>query len=229
LQSTVSNDLHRLLVQAERDSAKPQSFQLAKGGALPVPAGTHAHNVKFGFKAPVAMTLMPWWKEVCPHLMFIHVTRDGRDIAFSANQVCDAEHIDKPLLCTRLNVVTTIWCGTYITHCILCEQGPVQKFYNSMYRKSPYISETNPPVKGIRLWSDWNNGIRKWSEKQEKEASGGPQDKSFRYLRVHTEDIVSDEISVKFNAIKQVAAFVGSGQLIVNPLLYTLWSTHMED
>lgn len=87
LQSTVSHDLRRLLEQAALDSSKPQSFTLAKGGALPVPAGTHAYNVKFGFKAPVAMTLMPWWREVCPHLMFIHVTRDGRDIAFSANQV----------------------------------------------------------------------------------------------------------------------------------------------
>ena len=87
LQKSIDHNLRRLLRQAEEDSHKPQSFKLAKGGALPIPGNAHARNVKFGFKAPVAMTLLPWWKELCTHLMFLHVTRDGRDIAFSANQV----------------------------------------------------------------------------------------------------------------------------------------------
>lgn len=86
----------------------------------------------------------------------------------------------------------------------------MDKFYNSMYRKTPYLSESSPPVKGIRLWSDWNNGIRKWAEKQVKETKHDT-DKTFQYLRVRTEDIVSDDVSVKFRAMKKLATFVGSG------------------
>lgn len=39
------------------------------------------------------MTLLPWWKELNPHFLFIHVLRDGRDIAFSANQVKFSSYI----------------------------------------------------------------------------------------------------------------------------------------
>ena len=81
------NNLRRLLTQAERDSHKSQSKVLGVGGALPTPVGVHSSRVQYGFKAPVAMTLLPWWKELNSHFLFIHVLRDGRDIAFSANQV----------------------------------------------------------------------------------------------------------------------------------------------
>ena len=32
------------------------------------------------------MTLAPYWAHLLPHFRFLHVLRDGRDIAFSANQ-----------------------------------------------------------------------------------------------------------------------------------------------
>eukprot|EP01041_Mallomonas_annulata_P003225 gene3225-6375_t len=76
----------KLLGRATEDSSKPQSFILARGGVLRRPPGTEATAVSFGFKAPVAMTLLPFWVSVAPNLKFLHVVRDGRDIAFSANQ-----------------------------------------------------------------------------------------------------------------------------------------------
>ena len=78
--------LSGLLQQAEADSHKPTSYKLAKGGALPLPAEVGTRGVKFGFKAPVAMALVPYWAHLVPHFKLLHVVRDGRDIAFSANQ-----------------------------------------------------------------------------------------------------------------------------------------------
>ena len=43
-------------------------------------------GVNFGIKAPVAMALLPFFASVVDRVSFIHVVRDGRDIAFSANQ-----------------------------------------------------------------------------------------------------------------------------------------------
>ena len=44
-------------------------------------------GVKWGFKAPVSMLLVPFLKEMAPGgLKFLHVVRDGRDIAFSGNK-----------------------------------------------------------------------------------------------------------------------------------------------
>jgi hypothetical protein len=76
----------RVLEQARADSKKPESKVLARGGRLAGPGGVQAAGVSFGIKAPVSMVLVPWWREVSPNLKFLHVVRDGRDIAFSANQ-----------------------------------------------------------------------------------------------------------------------------------------------
>lgn len=78
--------LRRLVDKAEQDSLKPESHKLAVGGALNRPFHTDALKVSFGFKAPVAMTLAPYWALMRPKFKLLHVVRDGRDIAFSANQ-----------------------------------------------------------------------------------------------------------------------------------------------
>ena len=137
--------------------------------------------MKFGFKAPVAMTLVPWWLALADKLMFLHVIRDGRDIAFSANQ------------------------------------GPVNKFYGPMYaKKISDVPTGGAPAKAIKLWSDWNNGLRSWAE--EKIKFLGRQDSSmlkskqqFDYMKLHIEDLVHESDMVRLNAITRVAKFVGSG------------------
>ncbi|BCW93430.1 MAG: hypothetical protein KatS3mg007_1324 [Thermoanaerobaculum sp.] len=40
----------------------------------------------WGWKEPRSIYLLPFWNELMPSLRFIHVIRDGRDMAFSANQ-----------------------------------------------------------------------------------------------------------------------------------------------
>ena len=86
LQTRMKTSLQKLLDIAESDSHKPTSYVLAKGGALPRPKGISVSRIKYGFKAPVAMTLAPYWAYMLPHFRLLHVLRDGRDIAFSANQ-----------------------------------------------------------------------------------------------------------------------------------------------
>ena len=67
---------------------KPPTRRLGSGGSVLKPSGVTAKNVEVGFKAPVAMTLVPFYAYIEPHVRFLHVLRDGRDIAFSANRVC---------------------------------------------------------------------------------------------------------------------------------------------
>ncbi len=52
---------------------------------LPIPKYISAKNIYFGFKAPISMALLPFWVNIIPKIKFIHIIRDGRDIAFSEN------------------------------------------------------------------------------------------------------------------------------------------------
>ena len=105
--------------------------------------------------------------------------RDGRDIAFSANQ------------------------------------GPVQKFYHDMYGGGAgagvAAQRTDPRVKAIQLWSDWNTQLRKWSEEHASTLAdhGGGEGKSFSYLSFHTEDLVSSDVQAA-SRLTDLAQFVGS-------------------
>lgn len=82
----LTTSIQKLLNQVKADSTKPTSHRLAVGGRLPTPTNVHASRIAYGFKAPVAMTLLPIWTHFLPNCVFIHVVRDGRDIAFSVNQ-----------------------------------------------------------------------------------------------------------------------------------------------
>lgn len=42
--------------------------------------------MSWGFKAPISMVLVPFFEEAWGNAKFLHVVRDGRDIAFSGNQ-----------------------------------------------------------------------------------------------------------------------------------------------
>lgn len=41
----------------------------------------------WGFKEPSSYYLLPFWKEIFPGSVFIHVVRDGRDMAYSSNHM----------------------------------------------------------------------------------------------------------------------------------------------
>ena len=44
------------------------------------------HGGPWGWKAPPSIFLLPFFARVLPGMRFVHVLRDGRDIAFSRNQ-----------------------------------------------------------------------------------------------------------------------------------------------
>ena len=89
LRDQTNDRILKVLDRAKADSKKPESKVLARGGKLNGPEGVRASGVSFGIKAPVAMVMVPWWRHMSSNFKFLHVVRDGRDIAFSANQVCD--------------------------------------------------------------------------------------------------------------------------------------------
>lgn len=74
-------DLKRLKVDLTR-----QPRRRAYQRAVPVKANVTT-TIAFGFKAPVTLALLPLLKEVFGKVKFLHVIRDGRDIAVSSNQV----------------------------------------------------------------------------------------------------------------------------------------------
>lgn len=69
----------------------------------------------WGWKAPRSLFLLPFWHEQFPWLKFLHVVRDGRDMAFSTNQnqlqkhgeqMLKAEERDQPFPLRSL----ALWC-----------------------------------------------------------------------------------------------------------------------
>ncbi len=169
---TSLNKINQIISQVKIDSNKPTSYKLAVGGVLPKPINIIANAISHGFKAPVSMTLLPFWYHIIPNLKFLHVVRDGRDIAFSANQ------------------------------------GPVEKFYNDMYNGKVNLRNNEASsIRAIRLWSDWNVQINNWAKLH---LNKDKNTKSFDYLLLHTEDIVSTNIDIKYNALKDLANFVNS-------------------
>lgn len=152
LRDQTNDRISKVLDRAKADSKKPESTVLARGGKLNGPEGVRAAGVSFGIKAPVAMVMVPWWRHMSPNFKFLHVVRDGRDIAFSANQVCD---------------ISTINTNLYLFSLGAClHQGPVNKFYKTMYPQTS-LRQPSTNLKAIHLWSDWNSQIHKWSEIQQ--------------------------------------------------------------
>ena len=79
--------VRKIIERLKIDVKKKPSKRLGVGGLVNRPEGAIASRVQMAFKAPVAMTLLPFFAHAVPKVMFLHVLRDGRDIAFSHNQV----------------------------------------------------------------------------------------------------------------------------------------------
>jgi len=60
-------------------------------------AARKAKQAAWGWKEPRSIYLLPFLHEAMPSLRFLHVIRDGRDMAFSANQFQPAKHGDAAL------------------------------------------------------------------------------------------------------------------------------------
>jgi hypothetical protein len=149
---------------------------LGVGGVLKMHGNATINNIKYGFKAPIAMTLAPFWAYLLKDFRMLHVVRDGRDIAFSANQ------------------------------------GPVQKFYTTMYNNKENFVHERGELKAIRLWSNWNAGLKEWAEDHVKNFSNDRKNsqKSFGYFALHSEDLVDDDKNIRFAALANLADWLGS-------------------
>jgi hypothetical protein len=60
-------------------------------------AGRKRRQERWGWKEPRSIYLVPFLHEAMPALRFLHVVRDGRDMAFSGNQFQPAKHGDAAL------------------------------------------------------------------------------------------------------------------------------------
>jgi hypothetical protein len=88
LRNITSASLKTLLGVTYIEAREPNSQYKRKAGTVNVKQGIDAiaSRVDFGFKAPISMGLCPFWADLLPNFKFLHVIRDGRDIAFSKNQ-----------------------------------------------------------------------------------------------------------------------------------------------
>jgi hypothetical protein len=175
IQKATTSMVRQVLGKIKTDREKGEGVRLRDAGVLRRPEGALASRVDVGFKAPVSMTLVPYIVAMEPNVMFLHVLRDGRDIAFSANQ------------------------------------GPVTKFYEPMYG----AKATSAPLGGVQLWSDWNSQLHHWARDVTGspaafEVASGGRGASFRYYALHSEDLVDPVTAVRFSAISNLAAWVGS-------------------
>lgn len=128
----------------------------------------------WGWKAPRSIYLLPFWNRVFPRMRFLHVVRDGRDMAFSANQnqvrqhscsLLDAgeEAMRLPsraiLLWSRLNLMTAQFGETHLGDRYLrvkfedlCREphAVIQLLYDFLGLKGDIqrigVDEVNPPA-----------------------------------------------------------------------------------
>lgn len=66
-----------------------------------------ASAVSFGFKAPVTMLLVPFFQQIYGSIKFIHVVRDGRDVALSSNK-SPVDKFYNTMYPTRSSVLTQV-------------------------------------------------------------------------------------------------------------------------
>ena len=71
----VGPNLKLIIQKLEMDSKRKTSYSLGVGGLLAKAEEAKASKILYGFKAPIAMTLVPWFAHFLPHFKFIHVIR----------------------------------------------------------------------------------------------------------------------------------------------------------
>jgi hypothetical protein len=89
--------------------------------------------VSYGFKAPVSMLLLPFFQQELPEFKFLHIVRDGRDVALSENQ----------------SPVKKFY-HTYYTNAKEREEQLLSQDFGE-------TAQTR--IKAIELWNDWNSQV----------------------------------------------------------------------
>ena len=197
----VGGSLRRLVDQARRDSHKPQSFVLAKGGALPRPHGSDAARVSFAFKAPVAMTLTPYWAHLEPHFKLLHVLRDGRDISFSANQ----------------SPVQKFYTDMYGRDAKDPRIKAIRLWSDWNSQVYAWASEYTRRLRAMYGGGGFGSGAVDAGSTSSGSGGGERPDKSFSYMAFHSEDLVSENVANRCACVcmcVRVCACIGRGGVL---------------
>ncbi len=75
--------------QTQRWQVPAQRLEALMTEELAILLSTHLAGLdraSWGWKAPRSIYLLPFWAHVFPEMRFLHIVRDGRDMAFSTNQ-----------------------------------------------------------------------------------------------------------------------------------------------
>ena len=132
LPEEVQQELHEQMRLCFREHYAPRAMRLLveanqKGKDLP-------DRIQYGFKAPVSMLLLPVLLETFETVKFLHVIRDGRDIALSSN----TSPVDKFYQTFYPNATEQ---ETAIHEAIGSDTVPVKQ------------------VMAMQLWNDWNTQV----------------------------------------------------------------------
>lgn len=95
---------------------------------------TWATGVSWGFKAPVSILLLPFFRRHIPALKVLHVVRDGRDVALSENH----SPVQK--------FYSDYFEDAMERHAAIMEEGNFGK-------------EARMHIKSMQLWNDWNKQV----------------------------------------------------------------------
>eukprot|EP00934_Nitzschia_sp_Nitz4_P006174 Nitzschia sp. Nitz4//scaffold48_size128905//108531//110093//NITZ4_003618-RA/size128905-processed-gene-0.226-mRNA-1//1//CDS//3329553036//6164//frame0 len=99
-----------------------------------------ATDVTWGFKAPVSMLLLPFFRHQLPAFKFLHVIRDGRDVALSDNH----------------SPVHKFYHSYY---------PDAQQRHNEIVRDPAVGQEPCLHIKAMQLWNDWNVQVYRYGER----------------------------------------------------------------
>lgn len=80
-----TKEFFRQVEAARKDQHRQLENQTTSTTAKQQQQVPFANHVQYGFKAPVTMLLLPLLLQTFGRIKFLHVVRDGRDVAFSAN------------------------------------------------------------------------------------------------------------------------------------------------
>ncbi|CAB9502063.1 expressed unknown protein [Seminavis robusta] len=201
--------LHDLTSQAQRQqvmtallklksSLLQKAHQLKKEERDLITAKPPAAGVQLGFKAPIAMLLLPLLKQVFGSIKVLHVVRDGRDVALSDNT--------SPL--------QKFYRAFYGPRPFLQAHGQQQK-------------PPNVQLGMMQLWADWNQQVYQWEQEQVQKQlqqqilreensnvidndsdNSNNNQPQLDYMVLRTEDLLHPD--TRLEALVQLAEFVGA-------------------
>lgn len=161
-----------------------------------------ARDVRYAIKAPASMLVLPIFAhmqrkqhkshnaESRPRLKFLHVVRDGRDVALSDNQspVIKFYNLTYPLTHPRRESLASIVSSAtgFGKHGVKLGDDAITH------------------AKAIQLWNDWNINVYRWAS--DPKHSGEDVD----YMWIRSEDLLVAGSQERLDALTALAHFVGS-------------------